>query len=518
MSAVGIASVSPPVRLAAFGAVLAWLAVGAFTRPLSPDEGQYLAAAWFASQGLLPYADFAYLQTPLQPFVFAPLSWLFAGDLFLAARLANALLGFATAVLVHATARRMGATPLAALAGALLLPACYPFLWAGVGRNDMLPAALLMLGLWLASATDNRSRLLAAGAALSLAAGVKISYALPAAAIAAVLLLSRDSRTRRAGLWLAVGGALGSIPTIALALADLRAFLFEAITFPAKAPLLWYEEVGQGHRLGARRFASLLAASAKGPALVAALLVTAAWARDRQRWSRDRGARLLAAAALGGLVSALLNRPFHPPYLIPALPPLFVLLALAVDGPKRLGLAWRLALAVSVALGLAKGVGNLARAIDRGAPAIVVDKTAREIGRVLTGLQVRGAIATLHGEHIVDSGHPLDRRFAAGPFLFRTRGMLTAQDGRAWRIATRDRQMSRAEAPGAFVIRLQPGKERDQNAWLAAQAASLGYVETARVRDFLVCTPPSRRPAAASAPPALRPCGASLRSPSRQGA
>lgn len=505
-----MAPVSRPVRLLAFAAVLAWLLAGALARPLSPDEGQYLAAAWLASQGFLPYADFAYLQTPLQPFIFAPLNWLFPGHAFLATRLANALLAFAAVLLVHATARRLGATRRAALAAALLLPACYPFLWAGLARNDMLPAALLMLGLWLASATDNRWRLLAAGAALSLAAGVKISYALPAVGVAAVLLISRDPLARRAGLWLALGQALGSVPTVALALADLRAFLFEALTFPARAPLLWYEEAGEGHRLGARRFLRLLTAMAKGPALVAALLVASAWVRDRQRWARDSGARVLAAAALGGLVSALLNRPFHPPYLIPALPPLFALFALALSGMGRPGPAWRLALALSVALGLARGVGNLARAIDQGVPpAIVVESIGRELGRSLTALQVRGAIATVHGEHIVDSGHALDPRFAAGPFLFRTRGMLAREDARAWRIATRDRPMSRAEAPGAFVIGMQPGQELGPDRWLAAQAARLGYVESARVRDLLVCTPPSR-PAAASAPAAPRPCGSSL--------
>lgn len=515
MSSVAGESAQRPVRLLAFAAVLAWLLAGALVRPLSPDEGQYLAAARFASQGLLPYADFAYLQTPLQPLLFAPLDWLFAGHGFLATRLANALLGFAAVVLVHATARRLGASPRAALAGALLVPACHPFLWAGVGRNDMLPAALLTLGLWLWSASADRWRLLAAGAALSLAAAAKISYALPAAAIAAMLLARPAVGARRAGMWVVLGMALGSVPAAVLALADLRAFLFEAIVFPARAPLLWYREIGEGHRLGAYRFGDLLLASARGPALVAALLVLADLVRRRRPRSPDVGAGVLTAAALAGLVSALLNRPFHPPYLIPALPPLFVLFALALDRMNRPALAWRLALGVSVAIGLAKGVINIARAVDGGAPAaLAVGSTSRELGRALADAQVRGPIATLHGEHIVDSGHAIDRRFAAGPFLFRTRGLLTAEEAREWRIVTRETPIGRAEAPGAFVIKLQPGHEPDPDAWLAAQAAALGFVETARVGDFVVCAPAGRRPAApaasAQALPAARPCGASL--------
>src|SRR4051794_19118216 len=84
----------------AFAALALWLIAIAFVRRLSIDESQYVAATALTARGLLPYRDFAYLQTPLQPIVFAPLQWLFVGYLLLATRLANALLGLLTILLV----------------------------------------------------------------------------------------------------------------------------------------------------------------------------------------------------------------------------------------------------------------------------------------------------------------------------------------------------------------------------------------------------------------------------------
>src|SRR5881394_2323824 len=124
-----------------------WLIGLALVRKLSIDEGQYIDSAVLTARGLLPYRDYAYLQTPLQPFAFAPLQWLFAGHVLIAIRLTNALLGGGTMLLVFGTARRMGANAGAALAAAAMLAACEPFTWSvGVARNDMLPALLMMLG------------------------------------------------------------------------------------------------------------------------------------------------------------------------------------------------------------------------------------------------------------------------------------------------------------------------------------------------------------------------------------
>src|SRR5256885_9799988 len=90
----------PPRAALTFAALTLWLLAIALVRPLSIDESQYAASAVLTSEGLLPYRDYAYLQTPLQPFAFAPLQWLFAGHVLIAMRIANALLGGAMMMLV----------------------------------------------------------------------------------------------------------------------------------------------------------------------------------------------------------------------------------------------------------------------------------------------------------------------------------------------------------------------------------------------------------------------------------
>src|SRR5437762_2884237 len=155
-----------------------WLVGLAFVRKLSIDESQYIASAVLTAKGLLPYRDYAYLQTPLQPFAFAPLQWLFSGHVLIAMRLTNALLGGGTMLLVCGTARRMGAPTGAALVAAAMLAVCEPFTWSvGVARNDMLPALLMMLGLFAIARGITGARMFGAGVALGLANGVKISYA-----------------------------------------------------------------------------------------------------------------------------------------------------------------------------------------------------------------------------------------------------------------------------------------------------------------------------------------------------
>ncbi|MEA3078860.1 MAG: hypothetical protein QOF05_268, partial [Sphingomonadales bacterium] len=214
----------------AFAALTLWLLAIALVRPLSVDESQYVAATALVAEGQLPYRDFAYLQTPLQPFAFAPLQWLFAGHLLLAIRIANALLGSGIIILVYGAARRAGASERAALAAAAMLVTCESFAWcAGVARNDVLPAALMTLGLFVIAKGGTRPGMFGAGLALGLAASTKISYAVPAATVFLAGVWTRDVGERRLFLSFAAGVAIGLLPTLVLAALAPRAFLAEAI-------------------------------------------------------------------------------------------------------------------------------------------------------------------------------------------------------------------------------------------------------------------------------------------------
>ncbi|MFL6759628.1 ArnT family glycosyltransferase [Sphingomonas sp.] len=468
-----------------FAALAVWLLAIALVRPLSVDESQYVASTALAAEGLLPYRDFAYLQTPLQPLVFAPLQWLFAGHLLLAMRIANALLGLVTVMLVYGAARRAGASERSALTASAMLVACESFAWCvGVARNDLLPAALLSLGLWLIVRGGGWTRL-GAGLAFGLAASAKISYAVPAAAVFLAGVWTADAAERRRQLCFAGGVAIGLLPTFVLAALAPRAFLAEAIIFPARAPAQYYTEIGKAWRLGPARFGELLIAAAVGPALIASVeIARRSWA-EPGRWLGDSVRRTMIAAAIGGVVSAGLNKPFQIFYLLPALPPLFVLTAL-VSGEGAARRRWWLgAWALFIAAGFVPVAGWFVHAAIHGMPpALDAERRSEALGNALRAQHVHRPIATLAGQY-VPTGYSVDPRFAAGPFLYRTRGFVAPEQAREWRIVTRDQTAILAERPpGAIVTGTYPDSQPDLETQLAAQAKALGYRQAAQVDGF----------------------------------
>lgn len=478
----------------AVGALALWLIAIAFVRKLSIDESQYIASAALTSKGLLPYRDYAYLQTPLQPFVFAPLQWPFAGHLLIATRLTNALLGAATMALVFGTARRMGSSSGAALAAAAMLAVCEPFTWSvGVARNDMLPAVLMMLGLFAIAKGESAPRMIGAGVALGLAAGTKISYALPAATMFLALLWTRNARERAGAIWFAAGVVLGLVPTLILILIAPRQFLAEAIVFPALGPEQYYTEIGKAWRLGPNRFFRLLVAAAIGPALIAGIeVISHSWG-EPNRWLGDRRRRIMLAAAFGGLVSAALNRPFQIFYLLPALPPLFVLAALLLgEGERRP--AWaKGAWALSVVAGFVPVAAWAVNSVSAGiVPALDAQRRADALGAELREHRIAGPIATLAGQFVPDAKAEIDPRFAAGPFLYRTQQFISTEQARDWRIVTRDQAGPLWEQPPAAIVTgdypdVQPAQEIE----LAGQARALGYRPAATADGLIIWT---RRP------------------------
>ena len=481
--------VGQPRTALTFAALTVWLLGLALLRPLSIDESQYVAGSLFAAQGLLPYRDFAFLQTPLQTFAFAPLSLLFAGHLLLAMRVTNALLGSATIMLVYSTARRAGARTGPALAAAAMLAGCESFIWCtGVARNDVLPAVLMTIGLWVLARRGKGLSGVAAGVAFGLAASAKISYAVPAATVFLAGIWTRDAAERRHFLAFGAGVAAGLLPTAVLAALAPHAFLTEAIVFPAKGPTQYYTEIGKAWRLGPNRFFRLLTAAAVGPALIASLEVgRRAWAEPRA-WLGDPLRRAMLAAAIGGLVSAGLNKPFHIFYLLPALPPLFVVAALLFDEGKArpgwLKAVWALSIA---AILIPVGAWSV-RAWNNGiTPALDAERRSRALAAALRQQHVQGPIATLAGQYVPDAGGELDERFAAGPFLYRTSGFISAEQAREWRIVTRDRPGTLAQQPpDAIVTGVYPDVQPAQELELANQARALGYRPVADTGGFVI--------------------------------
>jgi 4-amino-4-deoxy-L-arabinose transferase-like glycosyltransferase len=387
------------------------IAAGVLIRASNHDESQYVAAIALIRDGW-PYRDFAYLQTPLQPLMMAPLAWLPAGWLHLGARAANGLLGFATIAFLYLALR--GRASSGSLLIALAALACTDafLLAASLARNDALPMALLAAAIVaLLSGLENRRAhyFAVAGLALGLAVSAKINAALPAAGAGLFLLL----RFRRVGLpailGFAAGALVGSLPILIMAMAAPAEFRFDVLTYNLLAPVQWWTDSGEAvDPLG--RVLKLVGFAALGailPALAAAAI-------DRKHSDEKL---LLDLMIAGGLVAAYLPVPFFTQYLVPMAAPLFARFALALNsirGRKRQRL---------VALA---AIGCVAGLVDSFVVRFSTFDVIRSasLGQKVEALADGGRVATLSPERIAGGSIHLDPRFAAGPFLYRTHGAL----------------------------------------------------------------------------------------------
>lgn len=403
----------------------------AMARPVDHDESQYVAAAVLSARGLLPYRDFAYLQTPLQPLLFAPVAALAGAWAWPALRAVNALLGWLVVGGVYVAARRSGAGERAALIAALGLATCDILLFsAAMARNDALPAAMLSGAMVAMAGARSRGRALAAGLLLAGAAAAKISYALPAAAFGLWVLWRRE----RAG-WVALGALLPAVLVGWLWWLAPADALFGILTFPAKAPADFYADRPWKLSLAAKAIDTL-----KFLALGPALLALAAAVRGR-----GRGVWLWLAAA--GAAAALLPEPTWRQYWLPALPPLFVAAALGIEraAPTR---AMRLAAVPLVVAGLAPSL----LALVQGSGILPAMRERAMIDRAVAGA---GPVATLSPQFVADP----DPRFATGPFAFRIRTFLSPDEEALRHVVTpRTLAAQFAAAPPAAILTGGEGK------------------------------------------------------------
>lgn len=429
----------PGLVLAGVALLLCLLAMA---RPIDHDESQYVAATVLAWHGL-PYRDFAYLQTPLQPMLFAAVAGAAGGLAWPVLRIVNALLGALTLAGVYAAARAGGVQTRTAMAVAALFGLCDILLFgAAVARNDALPAACLAGALWLAMRADagggTQGSAMLSGLLLAIATAAKLSFALPAIAYGGYALWDRRHRP--------VALAVGALPMAALVwwtwLAAPGAFMFGVFTFPALAPAEWYRTANPWKLTLAAKAIDTIKFLALGPALPALVLVA------RQR-VRDRRAVLLDLLIVAGLVAALLPQPTWRQYLMPVLPPLFVRLALLWQS-RPPGRATRIACAVFAGAGLAPTIEGLI--LQRGQTMADAAAQGAAIGRVARMAGAKGPVATLSPQFLPAAGLAIDPRFAAGPYYFRTLALLDPALERRYAIISRARIDFGATPPAAILI------------------------------------------------------------------
>lgn len=394
--------------------VFCGLIVASLVRGIDHDESQYVAAVALMRSGL-PYRDFAYLQTPLQPLLLAPMAYLPAGVLLIALRFANALFAAVTAAFVFTSVRGRGSAKAAALAAAALAM-CDPFIFIGcVARNDALPMlmyAVAIVGtLGVLRGRGGAGTMAGVGLALGAAISTKISYAVPAAAMGLFLLVHARQLPCGGIIAAIAGGLIGLAPSLAFAALAPEAFRFGVFDYSLVAPQQWRAINGDAGMLTWWvKSARLIGFLALGPALpVLALTVL-----TRRGEKAGLELRFLDVLIVAGLLAAFLPDPTYRQYVVPILPPLFIRFGLSVDAKYGRGTK---ALAAFAALaGLVPTLVDAATTIRRGSPIMLALRDAEAVRSLVPG----ATVATLSPERIAGRNIELDPRFAAGPFLFRT--------------------------------------------------------------------------------------------------
>lgn len=197
------------------------LAPLAMLRFVDVDEGSYAAAAALALDGVVPYRDFLYTQTPLLPYVYGAWAELF-GEHWLVVRALSLVLSLTVAVLLTRHLVERFGVRLALLGSVLFGTSTLVLLWYPPVKTFALATALVFGAYVLVARPDPGPR-------AWLAAGVLASLAVQTRALVVGAALAYAWEALRTGRGLTrylVGFGVALVPTAAIFALDRQAFLF----------------------------------------------------------------------------------------------------------------------------------------------------------------------------------------------------------------------------------------------------------------------------------------------------
>lgn len=416
-----------------------WFALTAIATPFDHDESQYIAGAYFSSHMLI-FRDFLYLQPPVHSWLFAPLTWLFPQDMVAAMRLATAATALGVLLTLWNAQRIAGISRDSAAIATALAGATAAFQFTGsVVRNDMLATLLTSLAMLLLLAARRNRRpghWFGAGFFFGLAIATKLNFA-PLALAAGLFTLQAGGREGwRTALLLALGGLAGCLPLWVSFIIAPESALYGIFTFGATAPHAWYTVNGAGSELlFTEKLADLLKFLAKGPALVAMVLLAGHWWFNRNRVVSP-GRCLSRWMICGGLLGAALPTPSQLQYVMALTAPLALGLGYLLDDARRWPFATREAvlgvLCLASVPGMLRATGDVVAMAQEGSPITQANSQALWMGALVRAGDEDSddSIATLSPHLAVDSGVPIDPRFATGPFVYRSGWTVKASQAR----------------------------------------------------------------------------------------
>jgi hypothetical protein len=188
----------PPWITGVVAVYLAFALPVVFFGRLTSDEGWYLLASVNVAGGQRPYRDFLFTQTPLLPYVYAPILSVL-GRTLVVARIVSMVFGLAGLLFAMAAIHRRAGRFAAILGGLLLTLNLAVTFDASVLKTQSLTLLLTGLAIWLVSGRGRWFEVVGSVVAMTLAVLSRLSM-LPALICFLLYWLSGTRRPRTAGL------------------------------------------------------------------------------------------------------------------------------------------------------------------------------------------------------------------------------------------------------------------------------------------------------------------------------
>lgn len=456
------------------------------------NESMYVAAGYLVRNGLSLYRDFAYLQMPHLPLLYAALFKVTGTSHYLlTARLVSFTFLLVSALVLYracAAAARDRVTAAAATLMFLLNPFV---LWgAREASNYIAPCAFTLLAahVFARRSADRPGPAFVAGCLLGVAVGMKLYYALLTLPFL-VMALARPraapfrQRLARVVLPLAAGGLLGLAPALFYLARDPAAFLFDNLGYHL-LNARWVADQGRTETMAFLSKIRFGLGPLRSPhVLLPALWLAAALAARAGGGTEDRAPRVSGFYLLLGLTSvaaAFAPRPLHVQYMgMPV--PFLLIFAAAVAGRVRAPRALTVrALAVLAAFAVlacswsdaTEDIGRLLLRKDAWVPLTLHDEAA-QVRKLVDEHAPVGKLATATPLVAVEAELPFYPELATGPFLFRVGDLLTGEQRRKY-VATSPAHLAQrldADPPAAIFT----GAELNADKPFIRYARARGY-------------------------------------------
>jgi hypothetical protein len=475
-----------------------FLAIGLFSQTVhnnAHNEQMYVTAGYLLAHGQRLYEDFAFVQTPYSPLVYALAFRLTGGPYLFTAKLVNFAFFAAGAFALYLIARRETGERLFSLTLLALYFANYYLLRSVIeASNYTIPIACSLGAYFLFIRYVDGGRrtwaFVGVGLLLAVSVGAKLYYAtllLPFGLAALLYPTAVDLRSRfvRGALPMAGGAILGALPLLYYAARDWDRFAFNNLGYHL-LNAQWREQIGfTATMTWASKLDTSLDLLANPSyllnvfwlALAIAVVLTQSGNPLRRLRNVSPSLFLSALLVITTAVTAFTPRPLFPQYFAMPVPFLLTLMAALYAyavGPYRTVLlqAAMIAAVLLTLTVLPRHTGSLRRAIQPGDRSAGVEavETSRAIRDQLT---TAGPLATLSPVYAIESGLPIYPELATGSFVYRVGDLLSPEE-RTRYVATSVSSLHElldADPPAAILI----GDEGEQELPLLDYAQSRGY-------------------------------------------